>query len=229
MSDLPTVLARCLVVAPVLFLSACFVRPVHAPAPVPVPAYVAPGASVPVATLVMRHELQDDHWYRLDLFADPERCAGRSRVGQGGRTIDPAPTRLAAGRWQTFEAWVREPGATCTVRLSFAPAPGRTYLVMTKSRPDGACTATLQDVTDPDAVRFEPSMRQRYVGNQACRPLAQSAPPPAHAEQLPSKPVTDLPIDPMERDPAATRPRMLPAPSPTPAVSADDLSGLTER
>ena len=227
MSDLPTVLARCLVVAPVLFLAACFVRPVRPTAPVP--AYVAPGPSVPVATLVMRHELQDDHWYRVDMFSDAERCTGRSRVGQGGHTVDPPSIRLAAGRWQTFETWIHEPGATCWSRLSFAPAAGRTYAVTTKSEPNGSCSAILTDVTDPDAVRREPSQRWRRAGNEACRPLALSAPPPLHAEQLPSKPVTDLPIEPMERDPVATRPRTLPTAAPTPAVSADDLSGLTER
>ncbi len=231
MSALSTFLARCRVVAPVLLLAACAQRAVHAPAPapapVPVPAYVAPAPSVPVALLVMSHELQRDDWYHVDVFANAERCAGRSRIGMGGQAIDPPPTRLAAGRWQTFETWIHRPGAKCSIRLSFAPAAGRTYSVVTTGNPDGSCTTMLRDVTDPDAVRLEPSLRQRDVGNQACRPLAQSEPLLASAEQHPSDPVTDLPIETVERKSGTTRPQV--APAPAPAVTVDDLKGLTRR
>ncbi|MCK9685591.1 hypothetical protein [Scleromatobacter humisilvae] len=229
MSDLPIFLARCRVVAPVLLLAACAQHPARAPAPTPVqvPAYAAPGPAVAAAFLVMSHDLQPDDWYHVDLFANAERCAGRSRVGSGGHAVDPVPTRLAAGRWQTFETWVHEPRGYCAVRLSFAPAAGRTYAVTTKSNPDGSCTAMLRDVTDPDAVRIEPSLRQREAGNQACKTLATSAPLMVRAGQRQPEQAIDLPIETVEREPGMARPQLLPEPAPT--VTADDLKGLTAR
>ena len=229
MSDLSTLLARCRGVAPVLLLAACAHHPVRAPAPAPVqvPAYVAPGPAVAAAFLVMSHDLQPDDWYHVDVFANAERCAGRSRVGTGGHTVDPVPTRLAAGRWQTFETEVHAARTHCSVRLSFAPASGRTYSVLTTSNADGSCTAMLRDVTDPDAVRIEPSLRQRDVGNQACRPLAQSEPLMYRVERRQPEEVIDLPIETEDREPVPARPTAMPASAPT--VTADDLKGLIAR
>ena len=230
MSALPSFLSRCRVVAPALLLAACAQRPTHAPAPasvpVPVPAYVAPGPSVASATLVMSHDLQASDWYHVDVFANAERCLGRSRVGTGGNAVDPAPTRLAAGRWQTLETWIHRPGHKCSIRLSFAPAAGRTYSVVTQGNPDGSCTTMLRDVTDPDAVRLETTARQRDVGGQDCRPLADSD-PALRAERRKFTEATDLPIETAEREPGLSRPQV--APTPAPAVTTDDLKGLTGR
>ena len=228
MSILPTALARSCAVAPALLLAACIHRPLPAPMPAPVPTYFAPDASVPTARLSMRNEIQPADWYQIDVFADPAACAGPQRVGTGNRTIDARATALAAGRWQTIEVRINEPhGYVCPMRLSFAPSAGRSYVLTAASNPDGTCTLQLRDETDPQAIRPEPTLRRRNVDKQACVPLAQTKPLGFSAERVPREEATDLPIAPVDHVPSATHPAA--ADQPIPAVSADDLKGLTGR
>jgi hypothetical protein len=216
MPALYALLARLRTFAPFLILAAC-AQPV--PVAQPTRAYVSPTASSTSARLVMRNAIDKaDRSYEVAVFDDADKCSGRQRVGVGSPTTDPETTRIAAGRWQTIETIAYQPNRMmCRMRWSFVPVAGRSYLVNTTSKPTG-CMTVIYDMTNPEALRIEPSLRRREVSNNLCLPLAQAEPVKLNAAKKPSD-ANDLPI------PSETH--QAPSASTSPGgTSVDDLQGL---
>jgi hypothetical protein len=227
MSVSPTFSSRLRAVVALLILAGCASRAPRTVAPAPTPPYVAPGATVPVARLVMRSEIEEYDTYEVAVLSNADACSGKQSVGMGFPRNDPRSTTLAAGRWQTIEVQLNKPNRTyCRVRWSFAPAAGRSYVVSTTSEKQG-CSVVIRDETDPDAVRIEPSLRRRDVDARACIPLAQTHPALHMNTHATTEEVTDLPIEPVDREPSKTRPPV--AKDPIPTVTPDDLQGLIGR
>ena len=224
-------LARMRIVVPVLLLAACAHHEPRRTAAVPPTPYAAPASSQASALLTMRSQLEQGDFYTINVFTDTQTCAGRRRVGVSRPGSELAPTRLAAERWQTLEVVVAKPArrSTCTVRLSFAPRTGRSYLLSTHIV-DGGCTARVLDATEADAPQLEATLRFRGSAHEACLPLAQA--PTALPSPVPQQSVrpADLPIHPGDDALSPTNaPRVARdvAQVPNEAVSDDDLKNLT--
>jgi hypothetical protein len=109
--------------------------------------------------------------YLLDGGTD---CTRPQRVGIGTATTNPSATTISAGTTKTVEILIIKANKTsCDVRWSFTPVASRSYLVSAASK-SGGCAALVLDVTNPDAVKVEPSLRRRNVAGNACVPLAMS-------------------------------------------------------
>jgi hypothetical protein len=223
-------LARPRVLAPLLLLAAC-AQPVPAPVAQATRPYVPPAASTATARLVMRNAIDKaDLSYEVAVFDDADRCTGRQRIGSGTQASDPETTTIAAARWQTIETIAHQPNhMMCRDRWTFAPVAGRSYLVRTTSKPDG-CTTVIYDMTNPEALRIEPTLRRRQTTREnVCLPLAQAQQIKLNAAQRPAD-SSDLPI-PAETPHAPSIPSTEPAAkSPRAKAGAgttvDDLQGL---
>lgn len=141
-------------------------------APPPRPYTVAPG--VPTAKLVMRgHSFGSGQIYGVVVFDDASNCKGGRVAGAGDGARNPTTVPLAAGSLATVDFLVRR-GTTvdkpdwCVVRWSFTPAANRSYLI-TGGPTAAACTATVLDATNPDAIRPVGGAVRR---NLACATLA---------------------------------------------------------
>ena len=208
--------------APVLLLlAACANRLLTTP-------YVAPPPGVPSARLLMRNAVAPADSYDVAVYADAPGCSGRQRVGAGTRAADVETTRIAADRWQTVDVTVHKPGnLSCTIRWSFMPRQGRSYVVFAGSTAKG-CSSGVRDVTTPDIPALvEATLRRRDVAGVACLPLSLTKPVVA-AEPQSADAADDLPIGGASGMPSAPKP---PAPAPAPrkppgAVTTEDLQGL---
>ncbi len=219
------------VVVPVLLLAACAHQAPPRTVAVPPTPYAAPAPSQASALLTMRSQLEQGDFYTVNVFADAQACAGSRRVGVSQPGGELASTRLAAERWQTLEVVVAKPArrSTCTIRLSFAPRTGRSYLLSTHIV-DGGCTARVLDATEADAPQLEATLRFRSSEHQACVPLAQA--PTALPSPVPQHSVrpAELPIHPGDDALSpANAPRIArdAGQEPNVKVSDDDLKSLT--
>lgn len=141
---------------------------------VPVRPYVAPPATTATARLHMRGTLQPGENYAVFFLAESRDCSGPQRIGTGTANSNPAVTTILAGGIRTVDAWVTKPNRTyCSVRWSFEPRAGHSYLLSTASLPDG-CRALVFDATNPDKLVPEPTSRRRNRAGSACIPLAQT-------------------------------------------------------
>lgn len=161
----PVVLGLCL-------LAGCTTRPPAAP----LARYVGPtdGAT---ARLVMRATVPAGDLYGVFVLADAEQCARPQLVGVGDAKRNPVSSTLSAGRVQTLEFRQVKPASkqSCSIRWSFNPVPGKSYLLRGAGLPTG-CIAVVMDMTDPEKIRPEPTALRRNAGGNACLPLAQSRP-----------------------------------------------------
>lgn len=156
------------VLAGVLFVGACATPPVK-----PVGKYVAP-ATGPTAKFVMRGVVPAGDYYGVFVLEDTERCGSHRIVGAGDTQRHPTSTSLAANQIQTVEFRLFKPNKQfCSIRWSFTPAAGKTYLLRGLGQPAG-CVAVVMDMTDPDKLKLEPTALRRNPGGSTCLPLAQS-------------------------------------------------------
>lgn len=167
--------------------------------------------------------------YEVAVYDDADRCTGRQRVGTGTRTSDPETTTIAAARWQTIETISHQPNhMICRDRWTFAPVAGRSYLAYTTSKPTG-CTTMIYDMTDPDAIRIEPTLRRRDSRNNVCQPLAQAKQIKLDSTQH-SVDSSDLPIPPATQHapsmPSQAPVAQVPAAKASGGTPGDDLQGL---
>ena len=151
-----------------LLLAAC-----AAPAPKPVQKYVAPAAGQ-TAKLVMRGAVPAGDVYSVYYYADSEKCTGLRSVGAGNSTRNPLTTTLAANQITTVEFFVVKSAKTyCSVRYSFTPLAGKTYLLSGASI-DKGCTARVMDMSDPEHLKPELGALRRNPTGLACLSLSQS-------------------------------------------------------
>lgn len=135
--------------------------------------HVAP-TGLPTARFVMRGDVSPGDRYGMYIFDDSENCAGPRSLGIGGKDRHPATTAVATNVVQTVEFTVVKPSRQyCAVRLSFEPVAGRSYLFAGASSAEG-CSARLMDMSNPDDMKPEPSVRRRNPGTSACLSLAAS-------------------------------------------------------
>jgi hypothetical protein len=151
-----------------LLLAAC-----AAPTPKPVQKYVAPAAGQ-TAKLVMRGAVPAGDVYSVYYYADSEKCTGLRSVGAGNSTRNPLTTTLAANQITTIEFFVVKSAKNyCSVRYSFTPLAGKTYLLSGASI-DKGCTARVMDMGDPEHLKPELGALRRNPTGLACLPLSQS-------------------------------------------------------
>jgi hypothetical protein len=148
-------------------LAAC-VTPAKAP-----PGYVPPAAGQ-TAKLVMRGTVPAGDSYGVYVFSDTDKCTGLHTVGVGNATRNPTSTTLAANQITTIEFFLLKPTREhCSIRYSFTPAAGKTYLLSGKAVEKG-CFARLLDMSDVDDIKPEPGALRRNPGSAVCLPLSQS-------------------------------------------------------
>jgi len=140
----------------------------------PIPKYTAP-TSGPTAKLVMRGTVPQGDLYGVFVYDDSDKCTGSRLAGTGSNARNPTTTTLAASQMTTVEFYLLKPGKQfCRVRWSFTPVADRTYLLTGGVVGAQACAARLMDMSNPDAIRIEPTALRRNVGSNACLPLSQA-------------------------------------------------------
>lgn len=157
-----------------LWLAAC------ATPPKPIPKYVPPPAgSDQTAKLVMRGTVPAGDAYSIYVYADSDKCTGLQMVGAGNNARHPETTLLNANKIATVEFFLLKPTKSyCTVRYSFTPVAGKTYL-LAGSALDKGCSARVLDMTDPEHIKPEPGVLRRNPTGAVCLPLTQSRAVPA--------------------------------------------------
>jgi len=135
--------------------------------------YVAP-AGAPTAKLVMRGVVPVGDAFGVLVYDDAENCKGPRLAGAGNINRNPTTVPLAAGTLTTVDFMhVRANRESCTLRWSFTPVAGRSYLINGMGAGTG-CRASLLDATNPDAMApAAGSVRRNEKGN-ACVPIAQA-------------------------------------------------------
>lgn len=135
--------------------------------------YVPP-ASGPSAKLVMRGVVPAGDIYGVYVLQDSERCTDYRMVGVGNSTRNPVTTTLPAGQLSTLEFMLVKPNKQfCSIRWSFTPVAGKTYLLRGAAVGAG-CGALVHDMSDPENLKLEPTaLRRNPVGNN-CLPISQS-------------------------------------------------------
>lgn len=152
-----------------LALAACVVPP----KPAPLAKYVAPTTG-PTAKLVMRGSVPAGDLYGVSVFDDSEHCTGSRIVGAGGNARSPASTTLAANRVTTLEFLLIKPNKQyCSVRWTFTPLAGKTYLLRGAALPT-TCGAAVLDMTNPEDIKPEQTALRRNPTGFACLPISQS-------------------------------------------------------
>ena len=112
--------------------------------------------------------------YGVYVYADSDKCTGLQSVGGGNSTRHPETTTLAANQITTVEFFLLKPTRSyCSVRYSFTPVPGKTYL-LSGSANDKGCAARVLDMSDPEHIKPEPGVLRRNPAGATCLPLAQS-------------------------------------------------------
>lgn len=156
----------CVLALPAL-LAAC------ATARKPTPKYVPPSGG-PTAKLVMRGAVPAGDAYGVYLLQDSERCADYRMVGVGGSARNPASTTLAANQITTVEFMLVKPTRQfCNIRWTFTPVEGKTYLLRGAAI-GSSCAALVQDMSDPENIKPEPTALRRNPTGSACLPISQS-------------------------------------------------------
>jgi hypothetical protein len=123
----------------------------------------------------MRGNVPTGDLYGVFVLEDSDRCTGSRLAGTGNATTNPTTTALPASRIATVEfGLLKANHQYCSVRWSFTPVAGRTYLLSGGAVGTNACAARLMDMSDPDAIKPEASALRRNPGTRACLPLAQS-------------------------------------------------------
>jgi hypothetical protein len=152
-----------------LLLAACAVPPSK-----PLPKYAGPTAG-PTAKLVMRGSVPAGDLYSVYIFDDAEHCKGLRSMGAGSSTRNPASTTLAANQITTVEFFLLKPDKKfCSIRWSFTPVAGKTYLFSGAALDATTCGARVMDMSNPDNLRPEPTALRRNPGASLCVPLPQS-------------------------------------------------------
>ena len=148
--------------------------------PPKLPSYTAP-AGAPTARLVMRGAVPSGDAFGVLVYDDAENCRGPRLAGAGNSVRNPATVPLAAGALTTVDFMhVRANRESCTLRWSFTPVAGKSYLVNGAAVGAG-CRAVLLDATNPDAmIAAVGSVRRNEKGN-ACVPMAQARSAAANA------------------------------------------------
>ena len=143
-------LARLGAFATVLMLAACAHRAVTTTHYVPPTPFVPPPPTQDSAPMAMRGNVPAGSFYTVNVFADTPGCSGSQRVGSSRGETDLPATALATERWQTLQVDIDEPAKNrrCTVRVSFTPRHGRSYLLAPKLAND-RCNAYVFDATEP--------------------------------------------------------------------------------
>jgi hypothetical protein len=140
----------------------------------PVPPYVAP-AGAATARLLGRASLPAGDVYGVLVFEDAAACSGPRLAGAGNSSSPPKATQLEAGRLATLEfLGMRADKTACSVRWSFFPTAGKTYLVAGALNAT-SCSAYLMDASDPDHIVVEKSAQRRTLAAGKCRSLSPSA------------------------------------------------------
>ena len=113
--------------------------------------YVAP-AGAPTAKLVMRGAVPAGDAFGVLVYDDADNCKGPRLAGAGNSVRNPATVPLAAGTLTTVDFMhVKANKESCTLRWSFTPVAGKSYLVNGAAVGAG-CRAALLDATNPDAM-----------------------------------------------------------------------------
>ncbi|HEY6512929.1 MAG TPA: hypothetical protein VI032_13170 [Burkholderiaceae bacterium] len=135
--------------------------------------YAAP-ADTPTAKLVMRGVVPAGDAFGVLVYDDAENCKGARLAGAGNASRNPTTVPLAAGGLTTVDFMhVKANRESCTLRWSFTPVAGKSYLVNGVGGATG-CRASLLDASNPDAiVAAAGSVRRNEKGN-ACIPMAQA-------------------------------------------------------
>jgi len=165
----PTIVLLASLAAAVV-LTACVVPPPSKP----IAKYVPP-TDGQTAKLVMRGTLPAGDNYGVYVYSDSEKCTGLRSVGTGTNTRNPASTLLAANQIATVEFFLVKPTVRsyCSIRYSFTPIAGRTYL-LSGAAADKGCSARMLDMSDPENIKPEPTALRRNPAGTACLPLSQS-------------------------------------------------------
>ena len=124
----------------------------------------------------MRGSVPQGDLYGVFLMDDSEKCAGSRLAGTGSTVRAPVTTTLAANQVATLDFTLLKPNKQiCSVRWSFTPVAGRTYLISGAAVGTTACAARVMDMTNPDAIKVEATaLRRNPAGGSSCVPLAQS-------------------------------------------------------
>ncbi len=139
----------------------------------PAPAYVGPGAG-PTARFLVRGTVPAGDRYGVFVLQKGETCTAPQLVGVGDAQRHPDAAMLAAGSAQTIEfRLVGVDKKVCTVRWTFTPMSGKTYLLRALGQ-QTACAAMILDMTDADHMRPEPSAMRRNPTGSTCLPIASS-------------------------------------------------------
>lgn len=151
-----------------LLLAACVVPPTKSTAK-----YVAPTAG-PTAKLVMRGNVPAGDLYGVYIYGDSEHCAGPRIVGAGSGARNPVSTTVAANQMTTVEFLLFKPNKQyCSIRWSFTPLSGKTYLLRGVAQPN-ACAAGVLDMSNPEDIKPEPTALRRNPTGSTCLPISQS-------------------------------------------------------
>jgi len=159
----------------VALLVACATPP--GPAGGPSTAAVAaamPAPAGPKARLLLRGAVPAEDRYAAYQFDDPLLCQGPRPLMAGTPQKTPDPAWLGAGQLTTLDFVIlRNDKPSCSVRWSFTPQPGRTYLLQGLALGSG-CSARLVDASQPDRPQPVADAAMRSAPGQPCLPLAQA-------------------------------------------------------
>ena len=135
--------------------------------------YAAP-VGAPTAKLVMRGVVPVGDAFGVLVYDDAENCKGPRLAGAGNIARNPTTVPLAAGTLTTVDFMhVKANKESCTLRWSFTPVAGKSYLINGIGSATG-CRASLLDASNPDAmVAAAGSVRRNEKGN-VCIPMAQA-------------------------------------------------------
>ncbi|HET9975942.1 MAG TPA: hypothetical protein VFQ20_00780 [Burkholderiaceae bacterium] len=176
--SLPSSFVRVRALPPALALLAGCVT--TAPAGPSLPRHVAP-TSGPTARLLVRAAVPAGDLYGVYLHDDALACTGPRIAGAGNATRQPAATAIAAGQLTTLDFTLFKPSkAACTVRWSFTPEAGKTYLVTGLGNAAG-CSARVLDATDPDAIKPVAQALRRNSATRQCMGLDEARAAAANA------------------------------------------------
>jgi hypothetical protein len=145
-----------------------------------VPRHVAPTTG-PTARLLVRAVVPAGDLYGVYLHDDALACTGPRIAGAGSATRPPPATAVAAGQLTTLDFTLVKPDKKmCTVRWSFTPEAGKTYLVTGLGNAAG-CSARVLDATDPDAIKPVAQAVRRNNATRLCMGLDEARAAAANA------------------------------------------------
>ena len=146
------------------------------------PNYAAP-AGAPTAKLVMRGAVSTGDAFGVLVYDDAENCKGPRLAGAGNSIRSPTTVPLAAGALTTVDFMlVKANKESCTLRWSFTPVAGKSYLVNGYAYGSG-CRAALLDATNPDAMAAPAGSVRRNEKGNTCIPMAQARSTAANVPQ----------------------------------------------